>query len=518
MGSADVISDHVETGRQSEILPRRTAHDAILAIYASLVLISISLWFLAIRAPLWLDETGSYWDIKFGFRHIWSHQFITLCFPSYTSILWLSTKIFGTSEVALRTPSVLAMMGAVWLLYLAARELFDRDVAAIAVAIFSVNSIVIFESIDVRPYAFGAFATTAAILILLRLRRSNSNWLAAAFGLAAAVVISFHYLFATILPAFLLCFFVFKRKEGGTAWRQFGIAAAVFALASLPMLPGLHYLFHTSSSHVYEPKPRFEELIGTFGSRYVECLFGGAAIIAGILVARKSNGESQKPNGDSQSETEGWKVLVCLFLGLIPLLTLFGVSELTPIHMFAARHRLVALPGIALCWALLVERYLRPRLRLLFCIALVGMSVYLCLASPTARKHYLTWKYALQFAQQNASPDDAPVVICSDYPEADYVPMPLDSAKNDRFYSQLSYYQLSMPVVPMPRGLNAEAIRVGSQFLQEAAQKHERFLALGWLPSYPTLNWLAQRASPNFNVRLLGTFDGIAVLEFRPAR
>lgn len=484
---------------------------AITAVYVLALAISVSVWFLAIRAPLWLDETGSYWDIKYGFSHIWSHRFVTLCFPSYTSILWLSTKVIGTSEIALRIPSILAMMAAAWLLYLAARELFDRDVAAIAVVMFSVNPIVIFESVDVRPYAFGALATTAAILILLRLRRSNSNWLAAAFGLAAAVVVSFHYLFATILPAFLLCFFVFKRKEGRAAWRQFGIAAAVFALAFLPMLPGLQYLFHTSGSHVYEPKPRFEELVATFGSRYVEYLFGGAAIIAGILVARKSNRVSQ-------SETEGWKVLACLFLALIPLLTLYGVSELTPIHMFATRHRLVALPGISLCWALLVERYLRPRLRLLFCIGLVATSVYLSFTSPILRQHYLTWKYALEFAQQNASYDDAPVVICSDYPEADYVAMPLGSAKDNRFYSQLSYYKLSVPVVPMPRALNSEAMRVGSQFLQEAAQKHERFLALAWLTSYPTLSWLTHQASPNFNVQQLGTFDGIAVLEFRPAR
>jgi mannosyltransferase len=159
----------------------------------------MSTWFIAIRAPLRLDETGSYWQISKGFSEIISRQG-SLSFPAYSYILWFSTKIIGTSEIALRVPSILAMMGAVYLLYLAARELFERDIAFIAAVIFSLDPIVVFASIDIRPYAFGVLATNAAILVLLRLRRSSSNWLAALFGLMAASIVWFHFLFGVILP------------------------------------------------------------------------------------------------------------------------------------------------------------------------------------------------------------------------------------------------------------------------------------------------------------------------------
>jgi hypothetical protein len=40
------------------------------AIYSLALAASISVWFLAIRAPLWLDETSSFWQISGGFSRI----------------------------------------------------------------------------------------------------------------------------------------------------------------------------------------------------------------------------------------------------------------------------------------------------------------------------------------------------------------------------------------------------------------------------------------------------------------
>ncbi len=130
---------------------------------------------------------------------------------------------------------------------------------------------------------------------------------------------------------------------------------------------------------------------------------------------------------------------------------------------------LVAIPGIALCWALIVSRIDSRALRLLFCIALVAVTAYHSFSSPSSRRHNYTWKYALEVAEKNASADNAPVLICSDLPESDHVPMPVGAAvKDSALFAPLTYYQLSVPVVPLPRALNDEAIQAGSQFLQQA--------------------------------------------------
>jgi hypothetical protein len=73
-----------------------------------------------------------------------------------------------------------------------------------------------------------------------------------------------------------------------------------------------------------------------------------------------------------------------------------------------------------------------------------------------------------------------------------------------------------VPVVPLPRALNDEAIQAGSQFLREAAKRHQRFLALAYEPSYDTLDWLASNAEGTHSVHELGIFGRVEVLEFIP--
>jgi hypothetical protein len=201
----------------------------------------------------------------------------------------------------------------------------------------------------------------------------------------------------------------------------------------------------------------------------------------------------------------------------VPILQLYGVSAKTSVHIFVFRYRLVAVPGVALCWAFAVSRINSRSLRLLFCLAFVAVAGYRYFSARDSRIDNYTWKYALAFVESNASTDHAPVVICSDLPESNYVPMPVGSAvKDSAFFAPLSYYRVSVPVVALPRALNQEAVRLGSQFLQQEAQRHERFLAAGYFASYPTLDWLASNSAATHDVRWLEDFNGIKVVEFVP--
>ena len=75
------------------------------------------------------------------------------------------------------------------------------------------------------------------------------------------------------------------------------------------------------------------------------------------------------------------------------------------------------------------------------------------------------------------------------------------------------YYKLIVPVVPLPRSLNEEAVRVSSHFL---AHQHGRFLAMASEYSYPTLEWLSDHARRTNYVHELGVMDGVKILEFVP--
>ena len=525
---------------------------ALYAMYALALAVSISTWFIAIRAPLWLDETISVFVIKGGFSEILSRQGWPGV-PAYSYLLWLWTKAMGWGEITLRTSSILTMLGAVFLLYRSARQLFGWDSAMVAAVIFCLHPVVFVESIDVRPYAFAVLAINSSILALVHLRHNNSNWLAALFGLSAACIVYFHFLFVVILPALAICFFALKIGPHRTQWRQLGIALGVFALAFLPVLPGLQYMFHTSGIHVFDDPPTLAELGQVLAQEPPAAVLAVTLLIAAAtrrldlqspLKASTGfadpRGLETRPPWKSRAlrqisvavlptapntmrlnrvpvSYQAWPILLCTSLALVPILILYAVSAETSLHIFVFRYWLVAIPGVALCWALAVSRINSRALRLMLCMAVVAVTAYHYFSSPSSKIHNYTWKYALEFIEKNASATATPVLICSDLPESDYMPMPAASAVKDSvIFAQLSYYQVSLPVVALPRSLNDEAMQIGSQFLQQAAQRHERFLALAFEPSYDTLDWLATNSAATHNVRELGVFDGVKVLEFVP--
>src|ERR1035437_8576915 len=93
----------------------RPQYDTWLAVaYGVALLACLSVWFLAVRAPLWTDETLSYWQIAGGFKQIWARSVQGNSFAAYAYILWLTKTFFGSSELVLRIPSILAMLAAVY--------------------------------------------------------------------------------------------------------------------------------------------------------------------------------------------------------------------------------------------------------------------------------------------------------------------------------------------------------------------------------------------------------------------
>jgi Dolichyl-phosphate-mannose-protein mannosyltransferase len=501
--SNTMLQAQTETSGNSQPARFRFPERAQFAIYALILAVSISTWFIVIRAPLWLDETVSMFLIKGGWAGILSRQ-VWPDAPAYSCLLWLWTKVMGTRELMLRISSVLPMLAAVYLLYRAARELFDRDVAVVAAIVFCLHPIIIFAAIDVRPYAFAALAINATILALIRLRHNNSNWLAALFGFLAASIVEFQLLFAAILPALAVCFIASKIGDRKTLWRQLGIALVVFTLAFLPAIPRLQYMMHTSGTHVFSEAPRLLQMISTITVRELVIV-----LIVFLSIA------AAKRRLDVRNHSDRWTVLLCASLALVPILTLYGLSVGTSIHVFVPRYRLVAVPGIALCWALVVSWIDSRVLRLAFATALVAVAACVCFTAPSFHHHMYSWKNALTFAEKNAAADKASVLICSDIPEADHMRMPEGAAIEETgILPPLSYYKLTVPVGPLPRTLNEETIRAGSVFLQQ--QKQRRFLAMAFIESYGTLDWLAKAAASNHTVHELGAFDGVKVLEFLP--
>jgi len=495
----------VEDVRRSRgwAFPNRSVDVAGIALALALST-SIAAWFSTIRSPLWLDETFSYSQIAGGFRQIWARQMLS--FPAYSYILWLTKTLFGPSEVVLRMPSVLAMIAATFVLYRAAREFFSSDVAVIVAVVFCLHPTVAFAAVDARPYAFAVLVVNCAILSFARWMKTNSHRDGIFFGVSAAGIFYFHYLFGVILPAFAILLVVMKGREWRSWAPKVAAAAVPFALMLPPVIPTLLYLFRTGPMHVFDHAPEASDFLFTLAPGDVLTVFVGVCFLAATLRKLES------PSGESLQVG-----LTGLLLAVVPLTILFEVSTHSSVHVFVDRYRLVAIPGVALCWGFLVSQLRSRTIRAIFCAVLVvvtfsGLSVD---TFSIDHPHGYTWKYALEKANKSAAPDNAPLLICSDMPDSNFGPMPADAA-NDILFAPLSYYKAYSPVVPLPRALNKEAMEQVNNFLATAAPARQRFLALGFFPSNPTLDWITKRTKDTYVANNLGIYDGVTVMEYSP--
>lgn len=497
--------DNVTESLQTEATSRSRTASWVLAAYGVGLLACLSLWLLAIRAPLWTDETLSYWQIAGGFKQIWSRSVQGNSFAAYAYILWLTKTLFGSKEIVLRIPSILAMLAATYLFYRCARELFDWDVSLIATMIFILPRGIVFAAIDVRPYPFALLLTNLTIFLFLRWMKSHRASDAAFFGIASAGIIYFHYLFAFILVALALYYLLARRGRVVDDLRQIGIAATCFAIFLLPVLPRLKYIYQTRNAHSFAEKPNWLAVWEVLNPGRGQ-LFVLAGVVLLAIVAR----QLLAPDRAMLK-----KLFLCLSLALVPTFCLYAVSVNSSIHVFIPRYLLVAVPGISLCWGWVCSLLNSRALRGLFVFAFVALCLLQAYRSPLSRQHEGSWRDTLAIADANASQDNAPILMCSPLVEADYEPMPA-VPEESVLYAPLSYYKVKAQIVPLPRTLNPEAERQVAQFLAEASKRQTRFLLLAPWASLPIANLIIKESQQSFGYRVLGRYDDIWMLEFDP--
>lgn len=155
--------------------------------------------------------------------------------PAYFVVVRLWTRLAGTSDLALRAPSLFLGVLAVPLAgYLGAR-LVGRRAGWIAALIAAVNPFLVWYGQEARMYAMTAALALAAAAAALRARR-NGGWWWPATGLAAAAAVHTHYYGALIV--FVLCAWAaIDARSGGRSLRGWATAGGVAALAFLPWAP-----------------------------------------------------------------------------------------------------------------------------------------------------------------------------------------------------------------------------------------------------------------------------------------
>ncbi|MFF5225084.1 glycosyltransferase family 39 protein [Dactylosporangium sp. NPDC000521] len=113
--------------------------------------------------------------------------------PLWGSVLWLDIRLFGDGPLAVRIPSLVIGTLSIPLVYLAARELYDRRAGVAAALLIAVSPVAVWYSAEARMYAFYIFWSLLAVLGQARAIR-RGGWLDwGLFAVASAGLVYTHY-------------------------------------------------------------------------------------------------------------------------------------------------------------------------------------------------------------------------------------------------------------------------------------------------------------------------------------
>ena len=192
----------------------------------------------ALRRPLWLDEASTFWITTQGWSALLHQSGTEGSPPFYFLIVKTFISIFGTGELAIRLPSILAAVGLIPLVYVLGRVIHGMRTGLIAAGLVTISPLVHYYSSEARNYAVVDVETTAVALVGLYAAAEPRRW--RWWGLlfvVEAIALWTHIYAAFVLPCVPLVCIVATSSElrTQTALRATAVTCGAF-LVCLPWL------------------------------------------------------------------------------------------------------------------------------------------------------------------------------------------------------------------------------------------------------------------------------------------
>ncbi len=184
--------------------------------------------------------------------------------PTYFALLWLWTKVFGTSFLALRAFSTVWLAGVWILLWFMLRSFTSRLPAFLGLVLVMQSALLRFLNTDARPYSLYCLAYLGACyLLMLSLRPASrpNRGLAVGSFLAYAVLVTTHYIgiiYAGVLLGVALGMWFFRRSPSLGLYCVGGLAGASLTVLDVPFYLAQRALGGESSA--IASKPTLEDL------------------------------------------------------------------------------------------------------------------------------------------------------------------------------------------------------------------------------------------------------------------
>lgn len=169
---------------------------------------------ISLNQSFWLDEATSGLVVR-NFNLI---EIVTKFSPGdfhpplYYLILKVWSSIFGTSETALRFPSIVFGLLTIYFVYLIGKELFNKKVGLIAGILLATSGLHIYYSQEARMYALTAFLVTSSIISFMKILKDDrlGDWIL--FSISLFLIAFTDYVVILIIPVFWILGILTKKN------------------------------------------------------------------------------------------------------------------------------------------------------------------------------------------------------------------------------------------------------------------------------------------------------------------
>jgi hypothetical protein len=347
-------------------LPRPTLADALalvrrrdVAVVTALTLTGFGLRLVSSRG-IWLDEATSIWQAQMPLSQLLETLRTTDVHPPlHHLVLWVTVRVLGTGELAVRMPSLLAATALIPLLYAAGRDIYDRRAGLAAAALVTVAPFTVWYAQEARMYALFMLFALLSVWMQVRILRGGTwrDW--AGFTLSAAALVATQYFGLVLVAVQQLGFAVAlgSRQQRGPA-KAWLVSGAALALLLAPVLDFGHAQFaanETAGKGFQQVPSQTGGALGDAGAPP-----GPYAALTNLVWAVFG----YHSNGTMRSLVALWPLLLLVALALLgrgrsrhtlllvaaavlPAAVLFGLGQLKP-FVFEARYFIGAVPLVLL--------------------------------------------------------------------------------------------------------------------------------------------------------------------------
>ncbi len=377
---------------------------------AVILFFGLVLRLISINQSLWLDEAINLWAVK-------NLSFKTLAInypigdfhpPLYHLILKVWVNIFGATEIAARSPSIVLGVLSIIIVFLITRKLFETKTALIASTLVATGPLHIYYSQEARMYMLASFLALLSIYFFISLLRNDKLIYWVGFVVSTVLLLYTDYLPYLLLPTFIAYLFLNKSHIKNSTFKTFFPSFILIGIFTAPWI----YVFKnqlTSGLSLAAASPAWANVVGGSSLKDLALVFIKFNIgrishtndFAYFLMFAPVGFFSLLLLGISFFRASHFRIFLWFWL-LIPVIAAFVISFVVPV--FAYFRLIFLLPAFYILWASAINTVnYKPLTRTLLFLALTinlfTSGIYFL--NPKFQRE--DWKSASNFVKANST-------------------------------------------------------------------------------------------------------------------